>query len=74
MTRVGMPANVDMAELAKVGNTPWARFITSHDFAPVMSHLSRAILMVLKLVGFVNNQVLTTDWIRAYAAPFPTFE
>ena len=39
-----------------------------------MSHLSRTILSVLKLVGFVNNDMITDDWLRAYAAPFPTIE
>ena len=39
-----------------------------------MSHLSRNILSVLKLVGFVNHQAITDDWIRAYASAFPTPE
>jgi len=72
--RVGIPSGVDMAALAENGNTPWAEFFTSDEFEPVMSHLSRNILSVLKLVGFVNNQVINDDWIRAYASPFPTTE
>ena len=72
--RVGIPAGVDMTVLAEQGNTPWAQFFTSEDFDPVMSHLGRSILSVLKLVGFVNHQVISDDWIRAYASPFPTPE
>jgi haloalkane dehalogenase len=74
MTRLGMPANVDPAALANEGSTPWFEFFTSDAFDPVMSHLSRTILSVLKLVGFVNNNIITDDWVRAYAAPFPTIE
>ena len=70
--RVGIPAGIDMAVLAEQGSTPWAQFFTSADFEPVMSHLSRTILSVLKLVGFENNQVITEEWVRAYASPFPT--
>ena len=69
--RHGMPAGMDMAEIMKVGQTPWAEFFSSSDFQPVMSHLSRTILSVLKLVGFENNDIITPEWIRAYAAPFP---
>ena len=73
-SRIGIPAGVDMAVLMKEGNTPWAQFFTTEEFDPVMSHLSRTILSVLKLVGFENNDVITEEWIRAYAAPFPTPE
>lgn len=72
LTRVGIPKDVDPAVLMTVGTTPWAEFFTSEDFDPVMSHLSRNILSVLKLIGFENNDVITDEWIRAYAAPFPT--
>ena len=74
MPRIGVPDGIDMAALAKEGLTPWAEFFTSEAYLPVMSHLSRTILSVLKLVGFENNEVITEDWIRAYAAPFPTPE
>ena len=49
-------------------------FVTSDAYLPVMSHLSRTILSVLKLIGFDNNQVVTEDWIRAYGSAFPTPE
>lgn len=71
---VGIPAGIDMAVLAEQGNTPWAQFFTSESFEPVMSHLSQTILSVLKTVGFQNNDIITPDWIRAYASPFPTIE
>ena len=74
MTRVGVPPSVDMAELAKEGNTPWAEFFSSDEFEPVMNHLSRNILSVLKLIGFANHRVVSDDWIRAYASAFPTPE
>lgn len=72
--RLGIPPGVDMATLAEQGATPWAEFFSSADFEPVMNHLSRNILSVLKLVGFENNRVISEDWIRAYASPFPTPE
>ena len=72
--RVGVPSGVDMAVLAAEGNTPWAEFFSSEEFEPVMSHLSRNILSVLKLIGFVNHEAITDDWIRAYASAFPTPE
>jgi cis-3-alkyl-4-acyloxetan-2-one decarboxylase len=72
LARVGLPESVDLAELAKAGNPPWAEFISSEDYEPVMTHLSKTILSVLKLIGFDNNDVVTDEWLRAYAAPFPT--
>ena len=39
-----------------------------------MDQLGRTILSILKLVGFVNHDVISDEWIRAYAAPFPTPE
>ena len=73
-SRIGIPPGIDMAVLAEEGNTPWSQFFTSDAFEPVMSHLSRTILSVLKLVGFENNGAITEEWIRAYASPFPTPE
>ena len=72
--RTGVPEGSDMAVLAKEGNTPWMQFFTSDQFEPVMDHLGRTILSILKLVGFVNHDVISDEWIRAYAAPFPTPE
>ncbi len=72
--RVGIPAGIDMTVLAQQGATPWAEFFTSEAFDPVMSHLGRSILSILKLVGFVNHDVINDEWIRAYASPFPTPE
>jgi pimeloyl-ACP methyl ester carboxylesterase len=57
--RVGIPSGINMAVLAKEGNTPWAQFFTSLEFDAVMSHLGRSILSVLKRVGFVNHQVIS---------------
>ena len=71
---LGLPESVDLADLAEVGNIPWSDFILSADYEPVMTHLSRTILSVLKLIGFENNDVITDEWLRAYAAPFPTVE
>ena len=73
-TRVGVPSGIEMAVLAKEGNTPWAQFFSSDEFEPVMNHLCRTILSVLKLIGFVNHQIINDEWIRAYASPFPTPE
>jgi haloalkane dehalogenase len=72
--RLGVPANIDMAVLAREGATPWAEFFTSEAFDPVMSHLGRSILSILKLVGFTNHDVITDEWLRAYSSPFPTPE
>lgn len=73
--RAGMPPpTIDMAQLMKDGATPWAEFFGSEEFDPVMSHLGRSILSILKLIGFENNDVITDEWIRAYSAPFPTPE
>ncbi len=38
----------------------------------VLGQLGFNILSTLKLNGFENNSVITEDWLRAYAAPFPT--
>jgi pimeloyl-ACP methyl ester carboxylesterase len=58
--------------------TPWFQFIRKHHEAgtlrDVLGHLDANILSIMKLVGFENLAAVNEDWLKAYAAPFPTME
>lgn len=61
---------------ANVGVSPWFQWILKAHKAgvleQVLGNLGYNILSTLKLNGFENNEIITTSWLRAYAAPFPS--
>ena len=61
---------------ANVGDSPWFSWILkAHEqgyLEEVLGRLDYNILSTLKLNGFVDNDIVSDAWIRAYAAPFPS--
>lgn len=56
--------------------SPWFQWILSAERAgtleTILGHLNYNILSTLKLNGFVDNSIITNQWLDAYSAPFPT--
>jgi haloalkane dehalogenase len=73
-TPFGQP-DLAAALAANAATSPWFRWIRqAHEqgsLEETLGALGYNILSTLKLNGFQNNQVITSTWIRAYAAPFP---
>ena len=59
-----------------VAQSPWFQWIVGAEangtLEEVLGHLDYNILSTLKLNGFVQNDIVTDNWLDAYAAPFPT--
>lgn len=74
-TPFGQPDLLDRLT-ANASAAPWFQWIMKAEqegvLEEVLGHLGYNILSTLKLNGFVSNDIITDDWIRAYSAPFPT--
>lgn len=61
---------------ANAAISPWFQWIAQAEsrgiLEEVLGHLDFNILSTLKLNGFVDNSIITANWIEAYRAPFPT--
>ncbi len=61
---------------ANAGASAWFQWIFQAEemgvLDEVLGHLDHNILSILKLNGFVRNEIVTDTWIQAYRAPFPT--
>ena len=55
--------------------SPWFAWITKHHeqgtLDGILGELGSTVLSVMKIPGFQNSAVVTDDWLRAYATPFP---
>ena len=55
--------------------TEWFQWIAKHHEAGtlegILGELGSTILSVMKIIGFENSSVISSDWIRAYSSPFP---
>jgi len=58
--------------------SPWFQWILDAEnkgiLEQVLGHLDYNMLSTLKLNGFLNSEIITDTWIRAYSAPFPSSE
>ena len=56
--------------------SPWFQWIAEAErkgiLESVLEHLDYNMLSTLKLNGFERNEIITSSWLRAYRAPFPT--
>ena len=61
---------------ANVTVSPWFQWILQAEeqgiLEEILGHLNYNILSTLKLNGFVDNDIITDTWLKAYSAPFPT--
>lgn len=61
---------------ANVVVSPWFRWILKAEkegiLEQVLGRLDYNILSTMKLNGFVDNNIITDSWLRAYRAPYPT--
>ncbi len=57
-----------------IRESPWFKWVNSPAFLPTASNLGSTILSVMKRVGFERTAHVDENWVRAYAAPFPTPE
>lgn len=70
--------NVQDPDIPQVSDSPWFQWIgsglDSGRTEQVLRHAGSTILSVMKIIGFQNSAAVTDTWIRAYSAPFPTWE
>jgi len=52
--------------------SPWLQWVNGPNFEATIKNLSATALSVMKRVGFENTAQVDENWVRAYAAPFPT--
>ncbi|MCE2391628.1 MAG: alpha/beta fold hydrolase [Proteobacteria bacterium] len=52
--------------------TPWFELVLDENFGPVIQNLRFTILSVLQRIGIHRGEQIDDNWVRAYAAPFPT--
>ncbi len=52
--------------------SPWLNWVNGPNFEATIKNLSATALSVMKRVGFENTAQVDENWVRAYAAPFPT--
>lgn len=59
---------------ANAEKSPWFQWIfraaDNNTLVPTLNNAQYNILSTLKLNGFVRNEVITPQWIRAYASPY----
>ncbi len=66
------------ADVARLNDSPWFRWIgegipTGRTEA-VLRNIGSTVLSVMKIIGFQNSAAVDDTWIRAYSAPFPTWD
>lgn len=65
-------------DVPQINSSPWFRWIgegleTGRTEA-VLRNLGSTVLSVMKIIGVHNPEAMTDTWVRAYSAPFPTWE
>jgi haloalkane dehalogenase len=55
-----------------VRDSPWFQWVNSPAFEPTILNLGSTALSVMKRIGFDRTAQVDENWVRAYAAPFPT--
>ena len=70
--------NIQDPDVPEAGSSDWFRWIgeglDSGRTEQVLRHAGSTVLSVMKIIGFENSAAVTDTWIRAYSAPFPSWD